>query len=98
MGQRWNMRRMGGQNVLPQAGADTKMKKEENISLFHAGGGQTRTQNWSMFGYTENVITFTSNPNTDPVIIKGIIFQLQGLAVAVNTPLEEWLCCLYGES
>jgi len=42
-----------------------------------------------MFGYTENVITFTSNPNTDPVIIKGIIFQLQGLAVAVNTPLEE---------
>jgi len=39
------MRRMGGQNVLPQVGADKKMKKKGNVSLFHAGGGQTGTQN-----------------------------------------------------
>lgn len=60
---------MGGQNALPQVGADKKMKKKENVSLFQAVGGQTGTQNWSMFGYTENVKTVAFNPNTDPVII-----------------------------
>ena len=53
--------RMGGQNVLPQVGADKKIKKKENVSLSHAGCGPT--------GYTQNVKIVASNPNIDPVII-----------------------------
>jgi len=64
----------GGQNVLPQVGGGKKKKegggkerKGKCFPLSHSGWS-----NWNSkltFGYTENVKTVASNPNTDPVII-----------------------------
>ena len=97
-GHRWNMRRMGGQNVL-QAVQTKKMKKKENFSLSHVRGGPTGTQNWShCLAVTKNIKTVASNPNTDPVFIEGMIFSSRLWLWQLTHHLKTDYICPYGES